>query len=348
MEFRPTDVRLPVQQIRNANLSWVRRHPEPDDALLDSLETNGIQLPLLLTNELIVADGARRLHAAERLGWREVPVVATTDWDIVTQYFAEARRLEAAGQPHIPMGWAEIVDLIAGDGPMDLLYRRRRLERGRASRAASAQRRAAGLKGPAKRDNDYVAEVAAVLGWKQSDLRPLREAYWTLSSIELQEAADRKAARQQGGEKAADALPRRAELLRDEIERLEKDGGTNEAGLGSLLKKLKWVAAGNDPAHLKLGRAQRRVGDPTFAERKAAAAANAAAVGRELDGATLVRISQVLASVGIEADAYTHLRPSVRTQDATAAAQAIRLAVNKINRLNRVVRAYAENLEERS
>lgn len=345
MEFQPADVRLPVRQIRDANLSWVRRDAGTvtDDDLLKSLRDEGMKLPILLTNELVIADGARRFLRAERLGWRDVPVVVTTDWRIVQEYFAAARRLEAAGEPHEPMTWAEIADLVSG--PLDLLYLRRRLERGKASRAAAAIRRQTGGKAPAKRETDFVAEAAEVLGWKMMDLRHVREVYWTLAGIEEQEAANRKAARQRGGQEAADLLPRRAEQLRGEVERLENDGGV-EGGLHSLLKKLKWIAAGNDPASLKLGRAKRRVGDPTFAERKAAIAANPTAVGRELDTQTLLRIAQVMTGLGIEADAYTHLRPSVRIEDAQAAAQQIKAAVNKLNRLNRLVKAYSESLEE--
>jgi hypothetical protein len=97
---------------------------------------------------------------------------------------------------------------------------------------------------------------------------------------------------------------------------------------------------------LKVGRARRRVGDPTLAERKAAIAADPTAVGRELDTQTLVRIAQVMTGLGIEADAYTHLRPSVRTEDAQTAAQQIKTAVNQLNRLNRLVKAYSTALEE--
>lgn len=349
MDFQSTDVRLPVKQIRDTNLSWVRRDAEPtsdDDELLQSLRDNGMQLPILLTTELVVADGARRFLRAERLGWREVPVVVTTDWNVVTQYLENARKLEANGAIHDPMTWAEIVDLVAG--PLDLLYRRRRLERGRATRAAAAERRARGEHSTGRKtaETDYTAEAADALGWRRSDLKSVRELYWALDRIQAQEEADRKSARREGGAAAEKAVPRRAEQLREEALRLEGDG--LEGGLHTLLRKLNWIKAGKDLEVLKTGRAKRRVGDPTLKERKAAAAANAQAVGRELDAQTLTRLTQVLVGLGVEADAYTHLRPSVRTGDARTAARDIRLAVNQINRLVRTIRAFADNLEESS
>lgn len=347
MDFQPTDVRLPVRQIRDANLSWVREDPGPyDDDLLKSLRKEGMKLPILLTNELVVADGARRFLRAERLGWRDVPVVVTTDWDIVRQYFEAARKLEANGAAHEPMTWAEIVDLVGG--PLDQLYHRRRLERGRASRAAAATRKAAGLpKISTKNEIDYVGEAADALGWRRSDLRSIREAHWALKSIEAQEALDRRNAHQEGGAAAADKIPHRAELLRSEAERLENDGGV-EGGLYSLLKKLRWIVAGNDPTTLKTGRAKRRVGEPTFTERKARAAANPEATGREMDAQTLTRLAQTLTVLGVEADEYTHVRPSVRIEDATTAAKDIKVTVNQLNRLIRLIKAHATYLEESS
>lgn len=340
-----TDVRLPVRQIRDASLSWVRRDPGPhDDDLLKSLRKHGMELPILLTNELVVADGARRFLRAERLGWHDVPVLITTDWDVVRRYYDTARKLEAEGAPHQPMTWAEIVDLMSG--PLDQLYRRRRLERRRASRAANVTSGVTKT-GAQKRETDYVTEAAEVLGWRRSDLRSIREIYWALDKIEAREAAERKAAYQEGGADAADKIPHLAELLRGEAKRLEIDTGV-EGGLYSLLKKLRWISAGKDPAAVRTGRAKRKVGEPTFTERKARVAANPLATGREMDAQTLARLTQVLTSLGVEADEYTHVRPSVRIDEARIAAKDMKAAVNQLNRLNRVLREHAAYLEESS
>lgn len=347
MDFQPTDTRLPVRQIRDANLSWVRSDPGPyDDGLMRSLRKEGMRFPILLTTEFVIADGARRFLRAERLGWQEVPVVVTTDWEVVRQYFETARKLEADGNAHHePMSWTEIVDLVAG--PMDLLYHRRRLERGRASRAAAAARKAAGLpKISTKNEIDYVGEVADVLGWRRSDLRSVREIFWALTVIEAQEAAERAAAVKEGGAEAAERIPQQALLLRGEVIRLEEAGGVEGGGLYSMLKKLRWIVSGKDPIVLKTGRAKRRVGEPTFTERKARRAADPNAVGRELDAPTVARVSQMLTVLGTEADEYTHVRPSVRIEEAKAAARDLKAAVNQINRLIRLIKSHAEYLEE--
>jgi hypothetical protein len=350
LEPLATDVRLPVRQIRDANLTWVRRDAESfdnDDDLLASLDNDGLMLPLLLTEELVVVDGARRFARLEWLGWRDVPVLVTTDWPTVCDFYRSARDLEAKGLPHDPMTWAEVVDLVSG--PIEQLYQHRRLERWRTSRAT---RLASGApprhrSGGAKRESDYIAEVAQALGWRQADLRTVREIYWNLEAIDIQETLAYKDTLQAQGAVAAGALPRYTDELRTDALRLENGDG-DAMTMTALLKKVKWVAAGKDLVNLRAGKIRRKFGEPTVTERKAAIAADPTATGRELDAQTLARLSQALEGFGIEAEAYTHLRPSVRADDARNAAKAIRAAVNKFNRLSRVVTAYADYLEKDS
>jgi hypothetical protein len=350
LEPLATDVRLPVRQIRDANLTWVRRDADlfdNDDDLLASLDNDGLMLPLLLTEELVMVDGARRFARLESLGWRDVPVLVTTDWPTVCDFYRKARDLEAS-LPHDPMTWAEVVDLVSG--PIELLYQHRRQERWRTSRAT---RKASGAppgrhkSGTAKRESDYVAEVAQALGWRQADLRTVREIHWNLEAIGIQEALVHEDTLQTQGAAAAKALLQYADELRTDALRLE-NGDSDAMTMTALLKKVKWVAAGKDLVDLKTGKVRRKFGEPTVTERKAVIAADPTATGRELDAQTLARLSQALEGFGIEADAYTHLRPSVRADDARNAAKAIRAAVNKFNRLSRVVTAYADYLEKDS
>jgi hypothetical protein len=346
-----TDVTLPVRQIRDANLAWVRDNPGPQDdsdLLLRSLRKRGMILPILLTTELVVADGARRLLRAERLGWYDVPVLVTSDWEVVRTYYANARKLESDGEPHEPMTWFEVVDLVAG--PMDLLYRNRRLARGRQTRAITAQRRAAGLPALPRRqgnqDANYVGDAAEVLGWRRSDLRAVREAFWAMKSITAQEAIRREAAYKEGGAEAADKVLLQAETLRDEIRELE--AGQGAGGLHTLLKKMRWVISGGDASVLKTGSAKRRVGEPTFTERKARNVVDPTATGREMDAQTLARLTVLMTNLGNEFDEYTHVRPSVRIEEAQTAIKKIRTAVTQINRLARLVKAHKDYLEESS
>lgn len=344
----PADVRLPIQTIRDANLTWVRTEAGSQrggDELLRSLQEQRMQLPILLTEEFVVVDGARRLLRAEQLGWQTVPVLVTSDWDLVQRYFQTARKLEAAGLPHEPMTWAEITDLVAG--PLSQLYHGRRVERHRIAKAANAARRAAGLAPFPRAKHGYTKDAAEVLGWREADLKGVRELYWALASLQAQEDAARKAAHRKGGAEAQAAVPRYAQALRAEALRLESHGkAEGGGGLYSLLRKLRWTATGNNPADFKAGAARRKVGEPTTTQRRARAAVDTSAVGRELDATTLARLTQVLTDLGIEASAYTHLRPSVRTEDARSAAADIKAAVNRINALARVIKRFAFDLEE--
>lgn len=100
---------------------------------------------------------------------------------------------------------------------------------------------------------------------------------------------------------------------------------------------------------LRTARAQRKIGEPTRAQRVAKAAIIAAtATGRELDTQTMKNLTRVLAGLGIEAGAYTHLRPSVLVDDVVEAVKDIKAAVIHLNRLTRTMKAYVQSLEERA
>lgn len=357
MEPRDTEVRLPIAQILNSNLAWVRRDVTSDisknldDDLTRSLQVEGMKLPILLTPDLVVADGARRLMRARALGWREVPVTITSDWDVVRAHYAKARELEAQGEPHMPMSWGELIDLI--HGPINELYNRRRLERGRETRARNQKLRAQGLAIPPQQKHDFIGDVAEALGWRRGDLRSIREITWTLNSIRLREERQRKIA---ANAKELAATTDHASVLEARFLRLEETGGGVEGGLYTLLRMVREVAAGKDPGQIKTARAKRSIGEPTYAERKAKTREKLeqreletpdVPQGRELDAATITNITKLLVNVGHEARAYTHVRPSVMPADAVQAVKEIRSAVRHFNGLARVLKDYAELLEEK-
>ena len=237
-------------------------------------------------------------------------------------------------------------------GPLNLLYQPKRREKARATRADHAARRRQGevvsrRARAVNNEDDYLTTISEILGWERSDLRTVREVYGSLRSIEAAEAAEYKRVYHEQGPEAAAALKVRYPALLQEVQRLENDGGLEGGGLYSLLKKLRWIVSGKDPADLKTGRGKRKVGEPTITQRKAATAANPTATGRELDVQTMQRLTQLLTNLGIEAEAYTHVRPSVRLEDIQAASVTIKAAVNQINRLIRMMRQQASYLEER-
>lgn len=332
MDIEPVNksVTLPVRQIIDSNLAWVRQDVGPlDDELQAHMKRHGLLLPILLTKDMLVADGARRIVRAQRLGWKTIPVRVTSDWDVVTAHFARQRELAAEGIPTKPMTWEETLELAAG--PMDELYARRRLERNRQSRLQNRERQRAGVPAPKmdSRKGDFIYDVGVALGWVPSDLRTIREIHSAIRVFE-----------DQGGDKE------QAEALRREVRSFEQDGGEG-VGLYALLRRVRATVKGKDMSKFRVGRAKRKIGELTMAERQAKAAVVAAtANGRELDTRTMNKLTAVLTGLGIEANAYTHLRPSVMADDAVAAAKDLKVAVVSLNRLIRVMKAYAESLEE--
>jgi endonuclease IV len=67
-----------------------------------------------------------------------------------------------------------------------------------------------------------------------------------------------------------------------------------------------------------------------------------------MDIQTLTNLVQTLVNIGIEADEYTHVRPSVRIEEATTAAKDLKASINQLNRLIRLIKAHASYLEESS
>lgn len=106
------DVTLSIKEIHNANPVWVRESDtiKPLDKLKQSLREEGMVLPVLLRNDFVVLDGARRIEAARLLGWNEVPVIVAHDWDTVLSYYERLNKLDGA-QPAKPMRWVELNEL---------------------------------------------------------------------------------------------------------------------------------------------------------------------------------------------------------------------------------------------
>lgn len=99
------DIRLPIEHLRNANLRWIREDLGDLDALAKSMKRSGQLFPVIVDPTYRVLDGARRIEAATKLGWHEVYVICTSDFDTI------ADQLEAARQSAMPMTWLEIMEL---------------------------------------------------------------------------------------------------------------------------------------------------------------------------------------------------------------------------------------------
>jgi ParB-like nuclease domain len=110
-----TDVRLPIQDIRNSNPVWLRSadNLQPLDALAKSIQRHGMLLPVLVRPDFVMLDGARRLLAAEKLGWTEVPVIVANSWTIVLRYYEQLNKIESEtpGSFNKQLRWSELDEL---------------------------------------------------------------------------------------------------------------------------------------------------------------------------------------------------------------------------------------------
>lgn len=99
--------KLPIQDILNSNLVWARDDPGCDlGSLVASIKKIGLVTPVLLTRDLQVIDGVRRMLACRQLGHTDIPVIITNDWDVIKEYLITMRGLEEAKTlPFEPMPW---------------------------------------------------------------------------------------------------------------------------------------------------------------------------------------------------------------------------------------------------
>lgn len=328
---------LLVREIREANLSWVRRDLGSLDELRESIKQDGLLLPILTTPDMLVVDGARRLEACAQLGWKAVPAIATSDWNKVKRYYEQAQEMAREGVPHLPMSWLDLADLC--NGPLKEMYgpELRRL-RGEV-RQRNAKARPKKVEGVNDKPNFYVNASAEVLGFKPKDLREIRMIMNGLAR--LRRPADR-------GEDQVAVKQRHAwaDYIDVQLRESEQNGGDR---LSAVLARVRAANNGQDPAQIREARGRRNVGDPTLSERRARVAA--AAPGRELDGSAMKNIAQLLEHVALTVHGYTYVRPTVPPREAAEAAAEMKAAIQQINGLIRVVRTYGAvnpNLEERA
>lgn len=111
-----TRVTVPLSYIDNAHTSYIRRDVLEDQATLaamvKSIRKIGLILPLLITPDSEIIDGAIRLEALRQLGWEAIPVVIAHDWDTVKNYFIEVQRVTNEGMKPKPMWWMDEGDRI--------------------------------------------------------------------------------------------------------------------------------------------------------------------------------------------------------------------------------------------
>jgi ParB-like nuclease family protein len=166
-----SDVSMPIKDIVNANPAWVRDDFGDMEQLTLSIRLRGIQLPVLVTPDKLMIDGARRLFSARELGATTIPVKVAHSWGQVVEYFIQARRMEAEGLVHKPLRVLEFGALV--NGP---LYRL--LKHDSSQRATTTRRlRRMGKTVPAA-DNHKPNEVfAEMFNLKVSEVIVRRDIY---------------------------------------------------------------------------------------------------------------------------------------------------------------------------
>ncbi len=327
---------LPISAIQAANLTWVRQELGSLDELRKSIETEGLVLPVLTTANMLVVDGARRLEACAQLGWRDVPVIATTDWSAVKRYFEQAKQLVHEGMPALPMSWADITELCAGPLKEMFAPELRRL-RGQI-RERNSKTKPNKINGVNDKPNLYVNATAELLGFQPRELREIRMIIGGLARL-------RRPAERDEDPVAVKQRHAWADYIDVQLQESERNGGDR---LSAVLARVRAASNGQDPAQIREARGRRRIGDPTLTERRARVAA--AAPGRELDGSAMKNIAKLLEQLALTVHGYTHVRPTVPLRDAATAATDMKAAVQQINGLIKVIRTYGAanpNLEER-
>jgi ParB-like nuclease domain len=99
---------VPLQDIFNANPAIIREFIGDIDDLMESMDLEGLKVPVLLQPDFKIIDGARRIQAALNLGWETIPAIATNDWETIEDTFLKTLKWERKGLPFLPMRWLEL------------------------------------------------------------------------------------------------------------------------------------------------------------------------------------------------------------------------------------------------
>jgi len=99
---------MPIRDILWSNPEWFRVSLGDVQPLVQSIKEHGLQVPILVTEDLLVLDGARRITAYLAMGRKEIPVVVTSNWDRVIEHLERTRAAEASGLPFEYMPWEDL------------------------------------------------------------------------------------------------------------------------------------------------------------------------------------------------------------------------------------------------
>lgn len=95
---------LAIKYITDANAAWARSNLGPLDELKASIRREGVRKPVLVQEDFMMLDGARRVVAAQAVGLSLVPVIICHTWADVLEH------LRPVEPDCLPMDWPDLVD----------------------------------------------------------------------------------------------------------------------------------------------------------------------------------------------------------------------------------------------
>lgn len=227
---------LPVARILDLNPTRIREDLGDLTALQASIQANGLKMPVLLTPDWELVDGARRLAVFQGLKKTTIPVTITHDWDTTKAYFAEAKRLAQLGLELQPMTWLQYSDLWGG-----ILTRLYAPERTRRMVETRRVRTANGTLGTKTRTDhsatNFVDDLAAMSPYSSSEIKAIRDI---ASGVRHMYTIRRQT---NGGQKAGDLVSDLVNQFNQFMVTHTNDPWTS-SGSGWLRRKTQDLAAG--------------------------------------------------------------------------------------------------------
>jgi hypothetical protein len=172
--------RMPIRDILWSNPEWFRTSLGDVQSLVQSIKEQRLQVPVLVTEDLLVLDGARRITAYLSMGRKEIPVVVTNDWDRVIGHLEHTRTMETSGLPFEFMPWEELdalwrLGIAPLYGPMKIA---------KMVKTTAARRKGNRQPNPQRGDVAVNGALARAFAMELAVVKALRDTFTALRSIE--------------------------------------------------------------------------------------------------------------------------------------------------------------------
>lgn len=221
-----TVTHLTIKHITDSNAAWARSDLGPLDQLVSSIRKHGVRKPVLIQEDFLMLDGARRLVAAQKAGLTVLPVIICRTWaDLVDNF-------HPTDADALPFDWVDLPDLW-GITFRGLQYRQQRLNAGVTRKATIAA-----AAGNVSIDDDaystysrYTHELADIYKVEPSTIKLLRDYLSRMKKMreEFPTLVDGLYSRFPTGEDARDLT--RCRYIKSIIERVRRGELSEQDGL---------------------------------------------------------------------------------------------------------------------